>query len=111
MPDEFTIRQLHRSLFRVNPDGSGSAAVDANIASTLGLSALNYTSNDSNAQLLLPAGWTWTGVSSCVRTVDSASLNRNIFMSGPGAVTIPDALKRCITAMEARLADLIQTMV
>jgi hypothetical protein len=104
MPDEASLRKLYGSLFRIWPDGS--PVVDANLASVLGLSSLPYTSNDNDAQLLLPTGWTWTGVSSCVRTADSATLNRNIYCTLDGPQP-SDALRRCITAIQARISDLI----
>lgn len=105
MSDEPTLRQLHNNLLRTcGKSSGGSAALDAKLASTLGLSVLNYTSNDTDAQTLLPAGWSWTGVSSCVRMSDLASLNRSVFAT-LGAPQPSDALKRCITAMEARIVD------
>jgi hypothetical protein len=41
------------------PDGSTLA--DDYIASTLGVASLPYASNDTDAQTLLPAGWSWGG--------------------------------------------------
>jgi hypothetical protein len=63
--------QLGMYLFFVatrNPNGDVEA--DARIASTLGVPPLLYTSNDTDAQTLLPAGWSWStdsdGVIVCV---------------------------------------------
>ncbi len=49
-----------------NPNGDEEA--DARIASTLGVPPLPYTSNDTDAQTLLPPGWSWSRRTVTVRS-------------------------------------------
>jgi hypothetical protein len=80
----------------------GSAQADGHIASTLSVAALPYTSNDADAQTLLPAGWSWggtypSGMHYAVRASDGQRT-----LEHPG---YPSPLSRCIAAVNARVLD------
>src|SRR5205814_1384433 len=90
------------TVFSTSP--SGDTAADAAIASVLGVPPLPYTSNDTDARTLLPAGWSWSrtanGTVSCVRTADS--LSTGDCTDGDGNVLpLPNALAHCLAAVEA----------
>ena len=87
---------------------SGDAAVDTEIASVLGVPSLSYTSDGSDAQTLLPSGWSWSmtasGTISCVRDSDSQSTGD--CTDGDGNVLLlPNPLAHCLAAVEAYLIE------
>lgn len=101
---------------------NGNAEADADIATTLGVASLPYTSNDANAQTLIPAGWTWSsaprdsGMHYCIRDSDGKTTG-DIYRCDPdtglaGLFTPPVslALGRCIAAITARWIDIRDTL-
>jgi hypothetical protein len=82
---------------------NGDAAVDTLIANTLAVAALPYTSNDVNAQTLLPSGWSWISATRCSRNVDSVTLSSATLRSDGGIALAP--LTRCLGALKARVIE------
>src|SRR5216684_2715795 len=79
-----------------NPNGDTLA--DGYIASTLGVASLPYTSNDTNAQTLLPAGWSWSttdaGNACCVRNSDGVKTDD--MTADEDIVLLPNPMARCL---------------
>jgi hypothetical protein len=88
---------------------TGHPDVDALIASTLGVSSLPYTSNDTDAQTLLPAGWSWStmadGTIIAVRGSDSHATGGVILDNYDSPVPLPTPLTRCLAAISAQLVE------
>jgi len=89
---------------------SGSPAVDAEIASVLSVPSLPYTSNDTDAQTLLPSGWSWSTSAAetiiCVRNSDSLATGDMINADGSSTViSLPDPLERCLAAVAAYMLE------
>lgn len=93
------------------PNGHDSA--DAKIASVLSVSSLPYTSNDADAQALIPTGWSWgtsdIGTPMCVRDSDGfKSLGDSDRSRGAEVFPGPwysSTMTRCISAIGARLQE------
>jgi hypothetical protein len=101
--DPILVLYMHlMSIFFTSP--SGDATADAEIASVLGVPSLPYTSNNTDAQTLLPAGWSWSrtanGTICCVRTADSQSTGDHTDGDG-NVVPLPNSLAHCLAAVEA----------
>lgn len=101
--DPIHVLYMHlMSIFFTSP--SGDTAADAEIASVLGVPSLPYTSNNTAAQTLLPAGWNWSttanGTISCVRTANSQSTG-NCTDGDGNVLSLPNTLAHCLAAVEA----------
>ena len=102
------IGHLRRHLFFISVHSpSGDTDVDALIASTLGVPPLSYTSNDADAQTLLPPGSAWStaadGAIVCVRSSDGMIVGYGTIADSDGnVISVPSPLARCYSAVEAR---------
>lgn len=101
---------LHMRLFTAalfSPNGDTD--VDAQIASTLNVAALPYTSNDTNAQSLKPAGWSWDLDDQeniiAVRASDNATAYGIVLDSDNNLMKLPDPLVHCLAAVRAILIE------
>ena len=88
---------------------NGDPGDDALIASTLGVASLTYTSNDANAQTLLPAGWSWTtdanGGIAASRNSDNFFVGGYLTDAYDAPRPVPTPLRRCLVAVGAQLAQ------
>jgi hypothetical protein len=84
---------------------SGDPAADAAIAETLNVAPLPYTSNDIDAQTLIPPGWSWgtspAGTPMCIRDADGFATVGGVSDAQGNAISIPSPLARCLAAVGA----------
>jgi hypothetical protein len=91
-------------------DNAGDPDVDALIASTLGAASLPYTSNDTDAQTLLPAGWSW-GLDDQENIIAVRASDGTTCVGWPASdgqqnpVTISDAMMHCWVAVNVHLVE------
>lgn len=101
---DYLLACVARTIMR-RPDGD--PAIDTLIASTLGVDELPYTSNETDAQSLLSAGWSWIDATHCIRDSDALTLSSAMGRSDPAShasqpFSAPAALTRCYAALSAR---------
>lgn len=102
--------KLFLNVMIVTPD-EGDSDIDAQIASVLGVSSLPYTSNDTNAQTLLPSGWSWSLDAQenivAVRASDQVTFKYTPVVHGTDdsvtPLSVPDPITHCVVALQARL--------
>jgi hypothetical protein len=92
------------------PEGNDYAdTANTQIADVLEVDAHPYVSDDSQAQTLIPAGWSWstdqTGRICAVRNSDGATAFTGVADGDGNAVFVPLALMRCIAAVRAVLME------
>jgi hypothetical protein len=109
--DEPPVPTLHKpdKLTFASPDGD--SVVDDQIAAILGVSSLSYTSNDTDAQMLLPAGWSRSTIADgtiiVVRGSDNTTADGVVLDNDNNSMTIPTPLTRCLAAIKAQLIEVI----
>lgn len=90
-------------------DHAGDPDADALIASTLGVSSLSYTSNDADAQTLLPAGWSWSLDDQenivAVRASDGLTYGLRGWDTDQNPTFSSDVRTHCIIAVRAQLKE------
>ena len=111
-PLEVLLRNLYFAMVHY-PDGHPN--LDGKIASTLSVASLSYTSNDADAQMLLPTGWSWSssplssGMYYCIRNSDgqwTGDVGRADPTTGEEVLfTVSAAMGRCVAAVAARILD------
>ena len=92
-----------------NGDGTADAEIDAQISDALEVSSLPYTSDDGDAQTLLPAGWSWStdvdGFIRGTRNSDGTYFKVELLDSGGGVIQLPTPLIRCLISVKAQLTE------
>ena len=96
-------------MWRACKNPNGDTVADGYIAVVLGVASLPYTSNDTDAQTLLPAGWSWgttaTGTACCVRNSDGKKLGGLVDGDTGNSIPIPDPMARCLAAVKVLLME------